>query len=228
MAETRSPDPTDPPGQGARQRRQGDPDRVVAFTDGVFAIIITILVLEVGVPSNLSEQSLREALDETGATLLAWVISFLLVGMYWVWHRDLFVRVRAVNRDLVWLNLIFLLPVSLIPFAAAMLGEYHDEPIALHLYGVVLIAASLARVWMYQYVNKRPELLWEPTTARARRVGLSISAAPIALYLLAMLLAGLAPSVSLVVYFGVPAAYFVLITVLRDRPATAGDADGFS
>lgn len=228
MAETRSPDPTDPPGQGARQRRQGDPGRVVAFTDGVFAIIITILVLEVGVPSNLSEQSLREALDETGATLLAWVISFLLVGMYWVWHRDLFVRVRAVNRDLVWLNLIFLLPVSLIPFAAAMLGEYHDEPIALHLYGVVLIAASLARVWMYQYVNKRPELLWEPTTARARRVGLSISAAPIALYLLAMLLAGLAPSVSLVVYFGVPAAYFVLITVLRDRPATAGDADGFS
>jgi uncharacterized membrane protein len=228
MAETRSPDPTDPPEQHARQRRQGDPDRVVAFTDGVFAIIITILVLEIGVPSNLSEQSLREALDETGATLLAWVISFLLVGMYWVWHRDLFVQVREVNRDLVWLNLIFLLPVSLIPFAAAMLGEYHDEPIALHLYGVVLIAASLVRVGMYQYVSKRPALLWEPTTARARRVGLSISAAPIALYVLAMLLAGLAPLVSLVVYFGVPAAYFVLITVLRDRPATAGDADGFS
>ena len=228
MAETRPPDPTDPPEQHARQRRQGDPDRVVAFTDGVFAIIITILVLEIGVPSNLSEQSLREALDETGATLVAWVISFLLVGMYWVWHRDLFVQVREVNRDLVWLNLIFLLPVSLIPFAAAMLGEYHDEPIALHLYGVVLVAASLARVGMYHYVSKRPALLWEPTTARARRVGLSISAAPIALYLLAMLLAGLAPPVSLIVYLSVPAAYFVLITVLRDRPATAGDADGFS
>ena len=75
-----------------------------SFTDGVFAIIITILVLEIGVPSDLSEQSLREALDETGATLVAWVISFLIVGMYWVWHRDLFGRVRAVNRDLVWLT----------------------------------------------------------------------------------------------------------------------------
>jgi len=156
------------------------------------------------------------------------VISFLLVGMYWVWHRDLFLRVRAVNRDLVWLNLIFLLPVSLIPFAAAVLGEYHDEPVALHLYGVVLITASLARVWLFRYVSKRPALLWEPSTERTRRVGIAISAAPIALYLVAMLLAGPAPSVSLIVYFAVPAAYFVLITVLRDRPATAGDADDFS
>ena len=118
--------------------------------------------------------------------------------------------------------------MSLIPFAAAVLGEYHDEPIALHLYGLVLIAASLARVGMYQTVSKRTALLWDPSTARARRIGLAISAAPIILYLVAMLLAGLAPTVSLVVYFAVPAAYFVLITVLRDRPTTADDADDFS
>ncbi len=225
MHDTRPPDP---PERDDRQRRQGAPDRVVAFTDGVFAIIITILVLEIGVPSDLSEQSLREALDETGSTLVAWVISFLLVGMYWVWHRDLFARVRTVNRDLVWLNLIFLLPVSLIPFAAAVLGEYHDEPIALHLYGFVLIAASLASVGLFHYVSRRPALLWEPATPRTRRVGLAISAAPIVLYLLAVLLAGVAPTASLFVYFAVPAAYFVLITVLRDRPTTADDADDFS
>jgi uncharacterized membrane protein len=224
---TESP-PPDPPEENGRRQRQGNPDRVAAFTDGVFAIIITILVLEVGVPSDLSEQSLRDALDETGSTLVAWVISFFLVGMYWVWHRDLFARVRAVNRAFVWLNLIFLLPVSLIPFAAAVLGEYHDEPIALHLYGLVLIAASLARIGMFHYVTKRPTLLWQPSTTRTRRVGIAISAAPIALYLVAMLLAGPAPTVSLAVYFSVPAAYFVLITVLRDRPATASDADDFS
>ena len=81
MTDTPAPDPATQDEE--RQRRRGDPDRVVAFTDGVFAIIITILVLEIGVPSNLSEQSLREALDETGATLIAWVISFLVAGMYW-------------------------------------------------------------------------------------------------------------------------------------------------
>jgi uncharacterized membrane protein len=226
MTDTPPPDPRTQ--DERRTRRRSDPDRVVAFTDGVFAIIITILVLEVSVPSNLSEQSLRDALDETGATLIAWVISFLLVGMYWVSHRDLFVRVRVVNRDLVWLNLIFLLPVSLIPFAAAVLGEYHDEPIALHVYGFVLIAANLARVGLFHYVSTRPALLWEPGTPHTRRVGLAISAAPIALYLVAMLLAGPAPSISLIVYLTVPAAYFVLITLLRDRPATASDADEFS
>lgn len=225
MSDSTSPDR---PADDARRLRRGSPDRVAAFTDGVFAIIITILVLEVGVPSNLSEQSLREALDETGSTLVAWVISFLLVGMYWVWHRDLFNRVRAVNRDLVWLNLVFLLPVSLLPFASAVLGEYHDEPIALHLYGFVLIAASLARVGLFSYVSRRPALLWEPMAPRTRRVGIAVSAAPITLYLVAMLLADAAPTVSLVVYFAVPAAYFVLITVLRDRPTTAGDADDFS
>ena len=64
--------------------------------------------------------------------------------------------------------------------------------------------------------------------ASARRVGLAVSAAPIGLYLLAMLLADSAPSISLLVYFAVPVAYFVLITVLRDRPTTAAEADGFS
>jgi uncharacterized membrane protein len=208
--------------------RRGNPDRVAAFTDGVFAIIITILVLDIRVPSDLSEQSLREALDDTGATLVSWVISFLLVGMYWVWHRDLFVGIRTVNRDVVWLNLLFLLPVSLVPFAAAVLGEYPDEPIALHLYGVVLIAVSLARVGLYRYVGTRPALLWQPATPRSLRMGLAVSAAPIGLYLLAMVLADSAPTVSLIVYFAVPAAYFVLITVLRNRAATADDADGFS
>ena len=135
---------------------------------------------------------------------------------------------RYVNRDVVWLNLLFLLPVSLIPFAAAVLGDYHDESIALHLYGAVLILASLARVVLYAYVSRRPALLWEPIGLRSRRFGLLVSAAPIAMYVLAMLLADPAPAISLAFYLLVPAAYFVLITVLRDRPATAADADGFS
>lgn len=79
--------------------------RVEALTDGVFAISLTILVLEIAIPPNLSEHSLVEVGKELRATLVAWIISFLITAMYWVWHRDLFARVRAVNRDLVWLNL---------------------------------------------------------------------------------------------------------------------------
>ena len=204
------------------------PERVSAFTDAVLAIIMTILVLEVGVPSGLSEQSLREALDEIGSTLIAWIISFLLVGMYWVWHRDLFNKVRAVNRDVVWLNIVFLLPVSLIPFAAAVLGDYHDEAIALRLYGLVLLAVTAAKLVLYWYVQNRPQLLSTPPSRRTVRLGLLLSAAPASLYAIAMALAGVSHQLSLAIYLAVPGAYFLLVTLLRDRPATAGRADGFS
>ena len=91
-------------GTSGTQRRLGSPDRVVALSDGVFAIIITILVLEIAVPEDLSDRSLVQALDDLRPTLVAWVASFLLTGMFWIAHRDLFARVRVVNRDLVWLD----------------------------------------------------------------------------------------------------------------------------
>jgi uncharacterized membrane protein len=210
------------------QRRLGSPDRVVALSDGVFAIIITILVLEIAVPENLSEQSLYEALDDLRPTFVAWVISFLLTGMFWVAHRDFFAGVRVVNRDLVWLNLLFLLPVSLIPFAASVLGKYPDEPVALHLYGVVLIAATLMRLVLYRYAAKRPALLWADVSTGRAGLSLAITVAPIALYLLAMALADFSTTLSTVLYFAVPILYFILITVLREHPSTQSEADEFT
>jgi len=206
------------------EKRRADPDRVTMFTDGVFAIIITILVLEIGVPADLPEQSLRDAIDETGPELLAWVISFLIVGMYWAWHRDLFNQVRYVNRDVVWLNLLFMMPAALIPFAASVLGAYHDEPIALHIYGAVLIVTALLRWLLYPYVMRRPSLLWEPPATKRRRVGALLAVAPIVVYVIAMLLAAVAPFVSLLLDFAMPLLYFLLITVLRQSPGTREEA----
>ena len=206
------------------EQRRADPDRVKAFTDGVFAIIITILVLEIGVPPELPEQSLADAIGETGPQLLAWVISFFVVGMYWVWHRDLFNQVRFVNRDVVWLNLLFMMPTALIPFAASVLGEYHDEPIALHLYGAVLIASALLRWLLYGYLMRRPSLLWEPPGTKRRRVGALLAGAPIVVYVIAMLVASAAPSVSLLLYFAVPLLYLMLIAGLRQSSLTRDEA----
>ena len=213
--------------RAAAAARRGETDRVKAFTDGVFAIIITILVLEINVPPNLSEQSLAESLRETGPELSAWVISFLITGMYWVWHRDLFNQIRMVNRDVVWLNLLFLLPTALIPFAASVLGEYPDEPVGLHVYGAVLIAASMMRWILYAYVTRRPELLFAPLTDRHRRLGGLLATAPIVVYVLAMALATVAPTSSRVLYLAVPLLYFGLITVLRKRPSTRSEAEDY-
>ena len=87
----------------AAAERRRSPARVEALSDGVFAIILTLLVLEIAVPANLSSQSLGEVLTDFDPAVAAWVISFLITGMYWVTHRDLFTRIRVVNRDLVWL-----------------------------------------------------------------------------------------------------------------------------
>ena len=85
--------------------------------------------------------------------------------------------VWAVIR-VVWLNIVLLLPVSLVPFAAAGLGEYHDEAIALRLYGLVLLAVTAAKLVLRWYVQHRPQLLFISPSRRTVRLGLLLSAAP--------------------------------------------------
>ena len=211
----------------AATERRGETDRVKAFTDGVIAIIITILVLEIGVPPDLSDQSLIKALDETWPELIAWVISFLIVGMYWVWHRDLLNQMQRVNRHVVWLNLLFLLPLALVPFAASVLGEYPGDAIGMHVYGAILIVTALARLGLYAYVMRRPELLYSPPTVRHRQVGGLLAAAPIAVYVVAMVVAHAAPTLSLVLYLLVPSLYLLLIAILRRHPSTMEEAQDY-
>jgi uncharacterized membrane protein len=208
--------------------RRGETDRVKAFTDGVFAIIITLLVLEVGVPAGLDDRALVDALDEVGPELATWVISFLLTGMYWVWHRDLFNQVRYVDRGAVWLNMLFLLPAALIPFGASVLGEYPTDAIGLHVYGSVLLATAFMRWVLYAYVMRRPELVWDFVSLRHRRTGGAIALAPVPVYLAAMAVAGTAPALSLALFFSVPLAYFVLISALRRRPGTRSEAEDYA
>jgi uncharacterized membrane protein len=100
-----------------------DPARVLALSDGVFSIIMTLLVLDVRVPELAQGQSLNEALAEVGPSFTAFVVSFIIAGMYWVGHRDLFALIRRTDRGLVWLNILFLLPLCLLPFGAQLLGR---------------------------------------------------------------------------------------------------------
>lgn len=202
------------------EKRNADPGRVLAFTDGVFAIIVTILVLDLEVPDLGSGQSLRASLEQIRPTFLAFVVSFLLVGMYWAWHRVVFASVRFVNRDVVWLNLLFLLPVSMIPFVASMLGEYPTSATALHLYGAVLVAATLLRVGIDWYLRRHPGLSWDPEDKQDRRIASILAAAPLLIYALAMALADSLPWLSMALYFSVPALYFALVALLRADPRT--------
>lgn len=208
-----------------QQERGGDPARVVAFSDGVLAIVITILVLDLRVPELGEGQRLADALGESRSTFVAWVVSFLLTGMYWAWHREVFTHVRYVDRITVWLNLLFLLTTALLPFAASVLGSYPDSPTALYLYGSVLIAITLSRVLLDSYLFAQQGLLWDPVTPRAQRYALLLAGGPLVVYLLAIALAATAPGVSVVLFFVVPGLYLASVALLRRDHRTQVDAD---
>ena len=212
----------------AREQRNASPGRLLAFTDGVFAIIITILVLELKVPDLSSGQSLREALSDIRPTFVAFIISFLLVGMYWTWHRSAFAQVRYIDLNTVWLNLLFLLPVTVIPFAASVLGEYPSESSALHLYGVVLIVATLFRVVLNSYLRRHPGLLWQAPSREARRLGTVLAAAPLVVYAVAVAIADWVPTLSLLLYFSMPLLYFGLVALLKTDTRTQIAAEDLS
>jgi len=215
--------PVDPVAERLRS-----PERVTALSDGVFAIVITILVLEIKVPAHLPTSSLREAFHELRPTLVAWIISFLITGMYWVAHRDIFARVRAVNRDLVWLNLLFLLTTALIPFAASVLGEYPDARIAIQLYGVVVTLTSLLRLALYAYVIRHPDLMVTQAPRHRTRQGFFLAALPIVLYLVAIGFAWVSTTASALLLFSVPVIYFLAVTFARDRGDATSEAEDFS
>jgi uncharacterized membrane protein len=201
--------------QRAMLERAHDPARVLALSDGVFAIIITLLVLEVHVPELTQGHTLNEALAELRPSLTAFVISFVLAGMYWVAHRDLFALIRRTDRGLVWLNILYLLPLCLLPFGAGLIGRYEDEVVALRIYGLLLVLIALMRVVIWLYAINRPHLLWQRLDHRQRRAGLALTISPGLVYLLAFLVARTAPGLSLAIYAAMPLLYFLSITVLR-------------
>ncbi len=146
-----------------------DPSRLLALSDGVFAIIMTLLVLELRVPQHLSEGELWSVLLNAAPTFAAYVFGFLLAGVYWIGHRDLFNRVRIVSYGVLWLNIVFLMIASLIPFGAGLLGHYPYSPTVLAIYGVLLAALATCRLVIYRFVTAHVELLYAPVPPILRR-----------------------------------------------------------
>lgn len=125
-----------------RYDRQHDPARVMALSDGVFAIVITLLVLEIHVPDLAGGRSLRAALEDVRPSFVGFLISFVVTGIAWAGHRDLFALIRRTDRALVWLNMVYLLPLTLLPFGAALISRYERTPEALSLYGFQLLVIT--------------------------------------------------------------------------------------
>ena len=139
--------------------RAHETSRVLALSDGVCAIIITLLVLEIHIPEQLHEgETLLGELKDIRPSLVAFLISFAVVAIAWLGHRDLFTVIRRADRGLVWLNLLYLLPLCLVPFGAALIARYPSDPVALRLYGLLLVLIAATRVAIWVYANGQSPL----------------------------------------------------------------------
>ena len=114
--------------------------RLEAFSDGVIAIIITIMVLELKVPHDAS----LAALTHLAPVLLSYVLSFIYIGIYWNNHHHMFHAAKSVNGAILWANLHLLFWLSLVPFVTAWMGENHFDKWPVICYGVILIMSAVA------------------------------------------------------------------------------------
>ena len=120
-------------------------NRLEAFSDGVLAIIITIMVLELKVPHGTSLAALQPLIP----VFLSYVLSFVYVGIYWNNHHHMLHAVSSVTGGVLWANLNLLFWLSLFPFTTGWLGENHFAPLPAAIYGVVLLAAAIS-YWVLQ------------------------------------------------------------------------------
>lgn len=140
-------------------------DRISFFTDGVFAIAITLLVIEFKVPvvEHPTDLLLWHKLAHMGWLLLGFLISFCIVGYYWSVHHRIFGYVEKYTSRLIWLNLMFLFSVVLLPFTSGLLGEYASEtqlhlPYGIYVANICLTALMNAILWFY-VSNPKHDLL---------------------------------------------------------------------
>jgi uncharacterized membrane protein len=129
-------------------------DRLIFFSDAVFAIVMTLLILDIrvpDVPSDVAAQEVPGLVFELWPKFFSYVLSFVVIGLYWIAHHQTFRYVRSYNRTLLWLNLAFLLSITFIPFPTNLLGEYGELRFSVIFYAASLgmVRLLLAVVWWY-------------------------------------------------------------------------------
>jgi uncharacterized membrane protein len=155
------------------KRREGNEiefSRIVAFSDGVFAIAITLLVLNLTIDKGLSGSKLTEELLNNWDNLVAYGISFAVIGRFWIVHHRFFSEVRAFDGRMLGLNLFYLAWVVLIPFSSQVLGDYGGETPSVVLYSVNLAAVVLTGLWMSVDARRHGLTAIDDKTHRENRV----------------------------------------------------------
>ncbi len=136
-------------------------NRLEAFSDGVFSVAATLLVLDV----KLSEKDIHSngelitVIHNAIPNILTFIYSFLVVGIFWVGHLRIFTLVKKTNHYLIWCNIFYLLTIAIIPFAAALISQHPFFVTAVIFYCIVLFICGIQHVFLLNYLERHPDLL---------------------------------------------------------------------
>lgn len=185
--------------------------RIEALADGVFAIAMTLLVLDLKVPSIGAENTdqLLPALFAQWPKYISYLISFFMLGIYWIGHHNQFHVIRRSDRGFLWINILYLMTISLLPFSTALLGAYPSTRIALIIYGgnLAVIGSVLYWHWYYATHNYRlidPDIDPQIVTLAARRILTGVI-----IYLFAISASFISVTMSLVIYLVAPLIFLI-------------------
>jgi uncharacterized membrane protein len=150
-------------GSASNTERDIGLDRLVFFSDAVIAIAITLLALDLRLPdmqAGMVEQ-LPQFLTALELPLMSFIISFFVIGMFWMAHHRIFLYIRHYDRTLLWINLIFLFLVVSMPFPTSVLANFGNTTLGVILYASVVATIALVRTWLWRYATHNRRLVDE-------------------------------------------------------------------
>lgn len=204
------------------QRRLSEKARVEAFSDAVFAIGLTLLVL--GLRSDAGRGAFLHAMAHQWPAYVAYFAAFLNISAIWINHHDLFSRVKRVDNPLLALNLFALFVASVFSWPAAVIGsaiqggDHHDQVFAVTLFAGIGFTVPLSFIVLYSYLFRKPQLLDEAADVAYMRAGIKRALISVGLYPVTVLLAvSLSPVVSLALFVAIP-AFFIAAMLLQHEP----------
>jgi uncharacterized membrane protein len=189
--------------------------RLEAFSDGVFAIVITLLILDIRFP-EVEYSQFKETLVSLLPRILAYVMSFIIIGLYWVVHHNSMHAMKKIDRGFLWLNILLLLCMSFIPFPTSLLGRYPFQAGPIIFYGATLILCNIVGYIMLVYVHYRPHLAVPEFGEQYLRRHTPVYAMVNGLYLVAVLVAHRLPLLSYLIYVMVVIGLIIFLPKVDD------------
>jgi uncharacterized membrane protein len=188
-------------------------ERIVFFSDAVMAIAITLMVIDLklpSIPAAAAAAELPKRLAELTPQIISFVISFAVISVYWTSHHRYFGYIRRYDGRLIFLNLVFLFFIVLMPFAASMLGEYSYLPVGTATYGLAVAGTGLSIAGLWFYASHGHRLIDAHVDARTIRARNALALLIPVMFLVSVPFAFISPAIPPVIWWTAPIAAVLL------------------